>query len=274
MTRSRVYPIADRETQWWESSFDRGTFTAIDKILLHTTETTGWPGYASGSMAPTLTYHPRLRKWRQHNYLDRSARALVDPTSTVVRENRDNVIQIEIIAYADEKIADQVGGLKVTELTDAQLGDIAAFIKYVRAEWGGPPLVAAPFKGYPSSYGLSNGVRFTGPQYDAFKGILGHMHAPQQNHGDPGSINIGKIIQLATPPVPATTSVGELDVDEATLRRIIREEVDKLFDGQKASIARAVWGYKNPNVTTIDAYAIIRFGLDLPKPPTATNTTS
>src|SRR3546814_7767011 len=47
--------------------------------LLHTTETTGWPGYKSGASAPTLTYHPRQRAWRQHNYLDTSARALVDP---------------------------------------------------------------------------------------------------------------------------------------------------------------------------------------------------
>ena len=201
MTRARIYPKADRATQWWESKFDRGTFTGIEKILLHTTETTGWPGYLSGAQAPTLTYHPRLRQWRQHNYLDRSARALVDPTGTTVRENRDNVIQIEIIAYADEAKAATVGGLKVTDLTDAQLGDLADFIKFIRSEWGGPPLVAPTFLPYPSSYGNSK-VRMSGPTYDAYRGILGHMHASGNSHGDPGAIDVARILELATPPKP------------------------------------------------------------------------
>src|SRR3546814_16415495 len=88
---ARIYPNANHTTQWWESAFARGTFSRIEKILLHTTETTGWPGYKAGASAPTLTYHPRQRAWRQHNYLDTSARALVDPTGRDVRTNRDNV---------------------------------------------------------------------------------------------------------------------------------------------------------------------------------------
>src|SRR5690349_2500765 len=162
VARSRIYPKADARTQWWETAFARGTFSSIEKLLLHTTETGGWPDYSSGSMAPTFTYHPRLRAWRQHCYVDRSARALVDPAGTLVRENRDNVVQIEIVAYADEKLARQRGHLPVSELTDEQLGDLAAFLAWLRAEWGGPPLVAAKFLPYPQSAGDSP-VRMSGP---------------------------------------------------------------------------------------------------------------
>jgi hypothetical protein len=268
MTRSRVYPKANRVAQWWEKDFARGTFTAIDKVLLHTTETTGWPGYAAGSMAPTLTYHPTLRAWRQHNYLDRSARALLDPAATAVRENRDNVIQIEIVAYSDEKIAQSVGGLAVVNLTDAQLQDIADFLVYIRAEWGGPPLLSASFKHYPESAGINNGVRMSGPQYDAFKGILGHMHAPGQGHGDPSTINVKRIIQLATPAAPKpplpttptnpTSPTGDLNMDEATVRKIIAEELAKAAP----AIATKVWTFKNPDLTTRDAYSFLRDGKD------------
>lgn len=230
MAKARIYPKADARTQWWETAFTRGTFTGIEKILLHTTETTGWPGYASGSMAPTLTYHPRSRAWRQHNYLDRSARALVDPSGTAVRENRDNVIQIEIVAYADEAKGRSVGGLVVSEFTDDMLRDLADFIQWVRAEWGGPPLVAAKFLPYPSSYGNSS-VRMSGPEYDAFRGVLGHMHASGNNHGDPGALNVARIMQLAAPtttapaPVPEEDDMAMTPAERAALIADIRDSI-------------------------------------------------
>lgn len=210
MAKARIYPKADAKTQWWEGSFARGTFTSIEKILLHTTETTGWPGYSSGALAPTLTYNCKSRAWRQHNYLNTSARALADPSATVVRENRDNVIQIEIIAYADEAMAEKVGGLKSSALSDANLKDLAEFIVWVRREWGGPPLISTKFAPYPDSYG-ANAYRLSGPAFDAFKGILGHSNVPAgdtwgNRHGDPGKLNIDRIMSLAksleTPPKP------------------------------------------------------------------------
>ncbi|GAB3889248.1 hypothetical protein [Terrabacter terrigena] len=226
MARTRIYPKADAQTQWWETAFSRGTFSSIEKVLLHTTETGGWPGYDAGAKAPSLTYHPRLRAWRQHCYLDRSARALVDPADTVVRENRDNVVQIEIVAYADEKLARQRGHLPVSELTDDELGDIADLIAWVRAEWGGPPLVAPRFLPYPASAGASP-VRMSGPTYGAFRGVLGHQHASGNSHGDPGALNVARILQLAGGTTITPTAPQEADDmfdanDRARLERIER----------------------------------------------------
>lgn len=208
MAKARTYPKANRTAQWWEGSFSRGRFDRIEKILLHTTETTGWPGYKAGASAPTLTYHPRQRAWRQHNYLDTSARALVDPTGTTVRENRDNVIQIEIIAYSDERVAAQVGGLKVSQLTDDHYRDLAEFIAFIRREWGGPPLRAPKFIPYPTSYGNSS-VRMSGPEYDAYQGIVGHMHASGNDHGDPSDIDAPKLLRFVQALEGATTPATE-----------------------------------------------------------------
>src|SRR4051812_25774212 len=101
MPGALYYPPVNRSIQWWEDDFDRGTMSVIDKVLLHTTETgKTWPGYKSGANAPNLTYNPwepAGKRWRQHNRLNTSARALQDPSGTAVRENRDGVVQVEIV---------------------------------------------------------------------------------------------------------------------------------------------------------------------------------
>lgn len=236
MTKAQIYPKADAQTQWWENNFDRDTFSEIEKVLLHSTETPGWPGYKSGASAPTLTYYAKKRLWRQHNKIGSSARALVDPSGTAVRENRDDVVQIEIIAYADEKVADTVSGsVKITELTADNLRDLAEFIVWLRKEWGGPPKTYAKFIPYPGSYGNSV-VRMSGSQYDGFRGVLGHMHASGNMHGDPGAIDIATIAQLV--------NVLEGQDIMATLDK---EDYD--------NIAAAVWKYPLVNRVTGKAWS-------------------
>lgn len=217
--KSSFYPPADKTTQWWEKDFDRGYFVKIEKILLHTTETTGWPSYnksgTPGDSAPTLTYNVATRKWRQHNYLDTSARALGDPTSTPVRENRDNVIQIEIIWYAKN----------AASLPDTAYQDLAAFIAYVRKEWDGPSLNIANFVG---SADAPN-AHMSSAAYDAFNGILGHQHAPKPStHWDPGAIDEKKLIDYVkkleavpvapTPPNDQTKQAA--DITNPTVKQI------------------------------------------------------
>jgi hypothetical protein len=132
----------------------------------------------------------------------------------------------------------------VSELTDAQLGDLAAFIAWVRAEWGGPPLVAAPFLPYPKSAGDSP-VRMTGPEYDAFRGILGHQHASGNGHGDPGALNVARILQLAggsvapAPVTPAPAPEEDIMATAAELRQIIRDE---LYSGRSKAAQDRVLG--------------------------------
>ena len=228
--KSSFYPPADKTTQWWEKDFDRGYFTKIEKILLHTTETTSWPTYnksgKNGDSAPTLTYKVATREWRQHNYLDTSARALGDPTSTPVRENRDNVIQIEIIWYAKN----------AATLPDSAYVDLAAFIAYVREEWGGPPLNIANFVG---SADAPN-AHMTSAEYDAFNGILGHQHAPSPStHWDPGAINEKKLID----------QVRILE-GQKIMATLDPEDIANITKAIKAALPQAVRAYPLKNRVT------------------------
>lgn len=181
MAKSSYYPKANKTAQWWEKNFPRVAFTKIEKIMFHTTETTGWPGYQNGEIAPTLTYNVRTREWRQHNFLDTSARALGDPAVTPVRENRDNIIQIEIIWYAKD----------IGSLPETAYQDLAEFVAYVRSEWNGPSL------NYTKVGGPNDDVHLTSAQYDSFNGLIGHANAPKPStHWDPGKLDYAKIVAL------------------------------------------------------------------------------
>lgn len=219
--RAQYYPKADRTSQWWEDDFDRASFDYVEKLLLHSTETAGWPSYnksgTPGDSAPTLTYYSKYRKWRQHCKIGSSARALVDPTGTPVRENRDRVVQIEIIGYADEIKADTVSGsVKISELTDDNLRDLGEFYAWLHNEWDAPIRCTLEFP----AYRPYKNVRLTSAEYDAYKGMCGHMHASGNTHTDPGNINAGKIIAFATGDIMAT-----LDAED------------------HQNIAKAVWDY-------------------------------
>ncbi len=194
---ARLYPPADAKSAWYADDFSSATFTTVEKILLHTTEGMGWPGYRDGAVAPNLTYWPAQRKWKQHFPLNRSARALCDDPSTAVRENRDNVVQVEIIAACDPRVYRKYS--KVTPakgLSPEAIGDLGEFLAFMHEQYG-TRLVAAPrWLPYDASAGRSP-VRMTGRQYDAFRGVLGHMHVSGNVHGDPGDLPIADIIRAA-----------------------------------------------------------------------------
>lgn len=186
------YPPADHETQW----YGQGNYTmpGITKLLLHTTEGTGWPGYDGGLKAPTLTLHPGLHKWRQHFPLNGSARALRDPDSTPVRENRDNVVQVEVIGFAD----------KSPYWDDWTLSAIADLWAFLNLEWGTPLTVATKWVP-PTPWGTDD-QRMTSAEYDAFEGLCGHEHASGNDHRDPGKPEVQIIASLAK---QKTSTVGD-----------------------------------------------------------------
>ena len=182
--RAVYYPPANRTAQWYADTYPGTDMGGVEKFLIHSTEGNGWPGYDGGAKAPTLTYFPRLRAFRQHFPLNRSARALRDPDGTPVRENRDRVVQLEIVGTCDPMThRNNPTWAYVPELADEHLDDIAALLAFLNVEWG-VPLVAAPvWLPYPSSFGDS-AARMSSSEYSAFRGVLAHMHASGNDHGD------------------------------------------------------------------------------------------
>lgn len=198
------YPKANTALQWMPGKGGGGTQSRCDKLVLHTTETSSWPGYPS--FAPHLTYNPWTHIWRQHFPLTQTASTLADPSSTAVRENRDNVVQVEIIAYCDPKY--NAKGRGVDYLDDEAVHDLAAFASWLHKTAGLELSFPSSFLPYPSSYGNSK-VRMSGPQFDAAKGIIGHQHVSGNDHGDPGNPPwLSKFLTYArgTTPKPVTTT--------------------------------------------------------------------
>lgn len=157
------------------------------KILLHSTEGWSWPGYGGGASAPHLTV------WgdsiRQHFPFNRSARALVN-SSGGVETNTAGVIQIEIIGTCDPGLKARLPqALFVPEATADDIGGLIQAVRYLHNTYDIPVQDAAPrgWLSYPSSYGNKNGQRMTGAEWLSARGIVGHQHAPENSHGDPGN---------------------------------------------------------------------------------------
>ncbi|HEU4542567.1 MAG TPA: hypothetical protein VFR23_15680 [Jiangellaceae bacterium] len=182
---------ANRTAQWYADDYEGTTFPRVDKFLLHTTETGGWPGYEAGAKAPNATYYPKWRQIRQHFGINRSSRALRDPSSTLVRENRDNVFQLELICYSQYSLAVERGGLWVGDLTTNHMRDIAAIALQCHRDWGLPLTSTVQWREGRKTY--YNDVRLTGPQFDAYRGILGHVHASGNDHWDPGGFRYSRL---------------------------------------------------------------------------------
>jgi hypothetical protein len=245
---------ANLSAQWYWDNFPGGTvFSHLEKSLKHTTETKGWPGYSGGASAPNATYHPVLRQIRQHFPCNVSARALRDPAGTAVRENRDRVFQLEIVCYSDKALARSVGGLWVGDLTDSHFTDLAWIDVQLNQDLGLPLQTSVKWREGQGTY--VSGVRLSGPSYDAYRGILGHVHASGNTHWDPGGFRasklMAKIAQLTKPapppPPPPPTPTGVADM--ILVRQDMGAAVDRIW---------LLTGTHKRYVATVSAYHTLR----------------
>lgn len=182
--------------KWLGNGRHYGSFTGGPwKVVLHTTETSGLPGYAGGDSAPHFTYDPKTREWVQHVDLSSSAGAMRDEAGGI-RTNRDQAIQVEIICYSDKRIADGSSSrLWVGELSDEAYEDLANFVKWAAEEYGVE--IACRMPRPPAKYGVTSSSRMSASEWDSFGGICGHFEVPENTHWDPGALSFERIISLA-----------------------------------------------------------------------------
>jgi hypothetical protein len=204
---------------WWPKALrqeykDAGVFVGgRPKGVLHTTEGTSYGGaqgsYAGAAPHFTVSFErQRFEAW-QHVPLNRAARALRRTGGT--ETNRANAIQIEIVGYADADKARTQGGLHVADFPDVYLDGLADLMRWIEVN-AGVSRRAAEFRAYPASFGSGNGVRFGAEQWRLFDGWCGHLHVPDNDHGDPGEIDIARLVGAngagngqASVPSPAAT---------------------------------------------------------------------
>jgi hypothetical protein len=163
--------------------------TKWEKIVLHTTEAEKYfpnnANYYGHQLWPhaTLAFNQALGIWEIYNHLPltRSSACMRNLVGGV-ETNRDGCIQIEIAWKA------QNGQNLPREALDL----LAEWLLWVRQETGITLKFVDDFHFYPPENGIQLGKepwRLRGAKFDNFVGILGHQHADENVHGDPGKID-------------------------------------------------------------------------------------
>ncbi|SHI68876.1 hypothetical protein [Streptomyces sp. 3214.6] len=198
----QTYPGAS--TAYWYGSKYAGSAMEVNVVVLHTTEGRTLPDYGGGAVAPTLTAVPdfaaRRLRWYQHFPIDTSARALVNLPGGV-ETNTLNVCQVEMVGTCDPDTHAQwtragLAHIYWPEAPDWALAGVAEFLRWMHVEHGVPLTGPSSWPAYPSSYGATS-ARMTYAEWTAFEGVCGHMHVPENVHGDPGAIHFDRLIALA-----------------------------------------------------------------------------
>lgn len=164
------------------------------KLLLHTTEGGTVEGaigaYRKNNSWPHLTVDCKRRRVVQHLPLTVAARSLRNTPGGADQTNRDGTIlvQIEIIGSAvgpdigDRDDLEWFGREVVGPICERHIIPLTAGVRWVS---------------YPASFGTGAAQRLTPAAWDAYSGVLGHQHAPDNDHGDPGAIDIELILSAA-----------------------------------------------------------------------------
>ncbi len=164
------------------------------RVVLHTTETAGVPGYSNGATAPHITYVPKTRQWVQHTNFNTAARALRN-VSGGVQTNRANALQVEIVCYSAKNIADQSSSrLWVGDLTDDHYLDLRNFLSWVYANFD----VSSTWpekQAFSSREANASGFRMTGTEWNDFDGVCAHQHVPENTHWDTGALDWTRLME-------------------------------------------------------------------------------
>lgn len=206
------YAKANRTKQWYQDNFPGSTMN-LNKdnmvLVLHTTEGPSWPGYAGGTVAPNYTGMPPVGhtngSWRAHFPDEKSSRAM-ENRGGGVQTNTQNSVQVELIGTCDPKNKKSWNGKGIQragvdyvywpDANEEQLEWLADFVLDMHKRHGLQLRAPFPFNAYPSSYGNNNGDRMTFAEWNKFAGICGHQHVPENSHGDPGDLDVDRVIKM------------------------------------------------------------------------------
>ena len=165
-------------------------------IVLHTTETSGMPGFGGGDNAPHYVYKPATREWFMWAEFEDGYVGTMRGHSSGGHTNC-KAFQVEIICYSDKNIADQHSArIWVGDLTNENIGDLAEFVAWARSRYGiGNDVTPTPDGGW--LYGTGSQYRLNEPAWDNLSGLTAHGAVPFQSHWDTGVLDLQYISDLA-----------------------------------------------------------------------------
>lgn len=159
---------------------DAGPFvTGAPKILHHTTEGSTIAGaegaYRANRSAPHFTFDHDRGVLHQHIPINLAARALRHPAG-VPETNRAHVIQIEHVGLASQS----------SGWSAAAYQRVADLCRWIEANADVDRRCGVKF--------APGALRLQGQAWVGYRGHCGHMHAPGNDHVDPGSLRIQLIV--------------------------------------------------------------------------------
>ena len=201
-------PIAEKKTYEGKQGSRPRRGDAPSRIVIHTTETAGLPGYREGSVAPHFTIgvgdpgsmpreqRGRVRIW-QHISLDRTASALRHNPGTIETNHMGaHCVQIECITYIGDQDKAGIVGNK-GKFPKALSKALAGLIDEIVATLDDININLHPDTWSSSgSYGVTAKQRLTEAEWERFNGICGHEHVPNNTHWDPGAFDIDAFTKL------------------------------------------------------------------------------
>ena len=169
-------------------------------IVIHSTEGTSTTDYQDGANAPHFTLDPEDGTIWQHISLGHAARALKNPSGGV-ETNRGGAIQIELIGTCDPKHRGDKGWNYLPDMDNATAQRIRKLLDMIHDAIPAIPLTTSvAFEPYPDPGYGSGHPRVSSSTWKSYKGVLGHQHVPENDHGDPGDIPIATILGDPAPP--------------------------------------------------------------------------
>jgi hypothetical protein len=263
-----------------------GSDMEVNCGVVHTTEGMALPSYNGGSMAPTVTGVPDIKakkiRWYQHYDVDESARALANKLGGV-DTNTANVFQIELVGTCDDTKKITWSGKKAgvdylhwPTAPDWALAEVAWLVRWLHDYHKVPMTCVKDWLAYgkdsrrpgitPASYGASP-ARMTQAQWRAFTGWCGHQHVPENDHGDPGSMDFARVITIAKGgaapegPAPSPSTEAEMKLsDQITLGDWIPKQwpTDKGLQDKKIPVDVALGsGYAHARKSAENTTAIL-----------------
>ena len=219
---------------------DGGSYTdnGEPKGLLHTTEGKTYAGakaaYRVNDSWPhfTVTFESGFFRCFQHNPIDIASRALRNLAGGV-QTNRDRIIQIEMVGTADVGNKITWGKQYVENFPKEYLNGIGRLMRWCEKQLGIPRRCTLKFLPYPTSAGNSP-VRLSPGAFDLYSGWMGHQHAAENVHGDPGLIDMTYLLRVDAPPAP-TTDWFEMATKEELTEVVSKVTAARLMQGWDGS---------------------------------------
>ncbi len=164
-------------------------------LIVHTTESNSSPSAAQNVAAYLLrknlpshqVYDPAYDNAEVLLPWAFPAKALRNLAGGVETNRRDNVFQVEIVAWAGT----------IHEQSDTWYRNLAQYLYRCCAETGTPWVFPCKFQS--ASYEYRHVTRLSFREWLTADGVYGHCHVPENEHWDPGLLDVERLQRFATP---------------------------------------------------------------------------